>query len=339
MDSSEVADDSTETSDIHKEHLLQRAEPAVFERNIDTESSATSAHITHAELQSSSNIPNEDSKEYNEEDSLTKIKEGYKEYVPVKLRRKSTSANLATLKTLPKVNCPEQIIFCVDHSSILQSTYFKASSKANQLTVMESVAKSIKHFMKIKSAIDNRHHYSLVLLNDDAQWITDFESTHDEIWQMLKDMSSAKNEQPEPDSSFDLTTLFKVIDQNIELGHLSTIVDKVFPQYVVRVIMIYGRSNSNFMMDKTNLNYKNLQRHPYFFFDSIYIHEKVSETNCVEDIFNGICNLDENGTSHIYEVGFDMNMALLFNTFAKLLGHPLQRSPQKDNGVSYELHI
>jgi len=66
------------------------------------------------------------------------------------------------------------------------------------------------------------------------------------------------------------------------------------------------------------------------------MEDSIPNTFCCQDAFTRLCELDANGTSHIFEVSVDGSMSALYNAFAKLLAHPLQR-PLQGNPVNYEI--
>lgn len=258
-----------------------------------------------------------------------------------KLRRKSSSLEVKTI-TLPKVNCPEKIFLCVDHSEELFQNKFQTQS-ANQTCVFKTLTNALKQFVCTKSYLNKKHQFSLVMLNDDAQLITDFSPNYEDLLYMLNDIAStpmpskAMNQQNK-DSVFDLTDMFSVVKQHAGLPRLNMKqAAKMPPPYIVRVIFIYGRSNSRPKFLEGPKSFALLNNSPFFFIDCVYIHEESTESNNVESIFSDICSLDIRGTSHIHEVGTDSNMACLYNILAKLLAHPLQRPKQTEDSISYKL--
>jgi hypothetical protein len=63
--------------------------------------------------------------------------------------------------------------------------------------------------------------------------------------------------------------------------------------------------------------------HPLFFLDVLYVHDKVSPDNNVQEIFDILGHL-ETDSSRSFEVTKNPQRLLL--AFTELLGHPMHRS-------------
>jgi len=246
-------------------------------------------------------------------------------------RRRFSSAgdpeqeNFSAPRITPQVNCQEKIIICLDMSDDMDEVPFRLGdgSKYSPLYMAKRV---IELFVHSKNKMDKKHEYALVALYETASWIKDFTNDPKEISDVLDDLLETK-----PCSSFDLSSFFKSIESRIDLPRMNHVdVTVVPPPYVVRTIILYGRSRSipKFFTDKSAL--KNLYTSHYFFLDVFYIHVTPSEANKCEDIFDALCELDEKGTSYVVEVS--RNPAKLHDSMAKLLAHPLQRPYQRDVG-------
>ncbi|XP_039253199.2 BRISC and BRCA1-A complex member 1-like [Styela clava] len=258
-----------------------------------------------------------------------------------RLRRKSSSLEVKTV-TLPKVNCPEKIFICVDHSEEMFQNKFQTQS-VNQTSVYKTLTSAIKQFVCTKSFLNKKHQFSLVMLNEDTQLITDFSSDYEALLYMLNDIGESLVQdktmsQQNNETLFDLSNMFNVIKQHAGLPRMNMKqAAKVPPPYVIRVVFIYGRSNSRPKFLDGSKNFTLLNNSPFFFIDCVYIHQKSTDSNNIESIFSDICALDKRGTSHVYEVCTDSNMACLYNVFAKLLAHPLQRPKQMEDSINYNL--
>nr|CAB3225057.1 BRISC and BRCA1-A complex member 1-like [Phallusia mammillata] len=236
---------------------------------------------------------------------------------------------------IPKVNCPEKIILCVDHSSSMFLKHFRKTAQTiKQTSPIQVLNGAIRQFVMTKSLIDKRHEYSLFMLNDNAQLISDFSNQANDIMFMMQDITNTtkpkENQDTEGQSSVDISQLFDQIENHVTLPVVKN-PSQTPPPYVVRLIFIYGRSQCKIEFLNGRESYQKLVKSPYFFMDSIYIHEEPSEDNKVTDVFTGLCELDANGNSYILEVGLDSSMSVLYNALAKLLAHPLQRQRQPVN--------
>ncbi|XP_061192764.1 BRISC and BRCA1-A complex member 1-like isoform X1 [Saccostrea echinata] len=229
--------------------------------------------------------------------------------------------------TLPRVNCPEKIIICLDMSSEMDKVSFRSRS-GDKWTPMKLVRRALSFFLHSKQRINKNHQFALVHLFDKASWVKDFTGNIKSIMNALDDLSETVELQ-----SFNATSLFDLIHQCVPLPEVEGDVTILPPPYVVRMLFIYGRSNGLIEFhDKES--YRLLDSSPYFVFDALYVHEPPSEENKCEEIFDRLCDFDEKGMSYIFEAA--RNPTRLYDQMSQLLAHPLQRPLQGE--VSYRLH-
>lgn len=231
----------------------------------------------------------------------------------------------AVQRIAPQINCQEKIIICLDLSSEMDEVPFKLGD-GSIYSPLYMAKRVVEMFVRSKSRLDPKHEYALVSLNDTGVWLSDYTNDPKEISHVLEEMET------NPCRTLDLSSLFELIEEKIDLP---TIINPeiIPPPYVVRMIMVYGRSHCipTFLKDKQAL--KRLLQSHYFFLDVFYIHIPPNEGNRCEDIFDALCELDEKGTSYIVEVS--RNPTKLHDSMAKLLAHPLQRPLQRE--VVYRL--
>uniref|UniRef100_A0A3B4ZTN2 BRISC and BRCA1-A complex member 1 n=1 Tax=Stegastes partitus TaxID=144197 RepID=A0A3B4ZTN2_9TELE len=233
---------------------------------------------------------------------------------------------------VPRVNCPEKVIICLDLSEEMSLPKLESfnGSKTNALNISQ---KMIEMFVRTKHKIDKRHEFALVVVNDDALWLSGFTSDPRELCSCLYDLETNVCE------SFNLEDLLNVIRQKIDLPSMEN-VQTVPPPYVVRTVLIYSRHTGqlhlNSLMNQHFLG-KMLQS-PYFFFDVVYLHNGVDEQGdetSWRDNYTSFCNLDSKGMCYRFEVSLSGPAIELHNCMAKLLAHPLQRPFQSH--ASYSL--
>ncbi|KAM8874613.1 BRISC and BRCA1-A complex member 1 [Spinachia spinachia] len=230
---------------------------------------------------------------------------------------------------VPRVNCPEKVIICLDLSEemyLLKLESFNGS-KTNALNISQ---KMIEMFVRTKHKIDKRHEFALVVVNDDALWLSGFTSDPRELCSCLYDLETNVCE------SFNLEDLLNVIRQKIELPSMDN-VQTVPPPYVVRTVLIYGRHAGQLHFSPSEAVGKMLQS-PYFFFDVVYLHngmEEQGDETSWRDNYTSFCNLDSKGMCYRFEVSLSGPAIELHNCMAKLLAHPLQRPFQSH--ASYSL--
>lgn len=230
---------------------------------------------------------------------------------------------------VPRVNCPEKVIICLDLSEEMSLPKLESfnGSKTNALNISQ---KMIEMFVRTKHKIDKRHEFALVVVNDDALWLSGFTSDPRELCSCLYDLETNVCE------SFNLEDLLNVIRQKIELPLMEN-VQTIPPPYVVRTVLIYSRHAGQLQFNPSEAVGKMLQS-PYFFFDVVYLHNGVEdqgdETSWREN-YTSFCNLDSKGMCYRYEVSLSGPAIELHNCMAKLLAHPLQRPFQSH--ASYSL--
>ncbi|XP_062412842.1 BRISC and BRCA1-A complex member 1 [Sardina pilchardus] len=229
----------------------------------------------------------------------------------------------------PRVNCPEKVIICLDLSEEMSLSKLESfnGSKTNALNISQ---KMIEMFVRTKHKIDKRHEFALVVVNDDALWLSGFTSDPRELCSCLYDLETNVCE------TFNLEDLLNVILQKIELPLMEN-VQTIPPPFVVRTILIYSRHAGQLQFNPSDAVSKMLQS-PYFFFDVVYLHNGADEQgdeSSWRDIYSSFCNLDSKGMCYSFEVSLSGPALELHNCMAKLLSHPLQRPSQSQ--ASYSL--
>nr|XP_046247422.1 BRISC and BRCA1-A complex member 1 [Scatophagus argus]XP_046247423.1 BRISC and BRCA1-A complex member 1 [Scatophagus argus] len=230
---------------------------------------------------------------------------------------------------VPRVNCPEKVIICLDLSEEMSLPKLESfnGSKTNALNICQ---KMIEMFVRTKHKIDKRHEFALVVVNDDALWLSGFTSDPRELCSCLYDLETNVCE------SFNLEDLLNVIRQKIELPLMEN-VQTIPPPYVVRTVLIYSRHAGQVQFSPSEAFSKMLQS-PYFFFDVVYLHngmEEQGDETSWRDNYTSFCNLDSKGMCYRFEVSLSGPAIELHNCMAKLLAHPLQRPFQSH--ASYSL--
>ncbi|XP_040548783.2 BRISC and BRCA1-A complex member 1 isoform X1 [Gallus gallus] len=228
----------------------------------------------------------------------------------------------------PRVNCPEKVIICLDLAEEMALPKLESfnGSKTNALNISQ---KMIEMFVRTKHKIDKSHEFALVVVNNDATWLSGFTSDPREVCSCLYDLETVVCK------SFNLDGLFNLIQQKIELP-VTDNVQTIPPPYVVRTILVLGRPGCQPQFSVSEQMKKMLQC-PYFFFDVVYIHngaeEKEDETSWKE-LYAFFGSLDTKGTNYRYEVTLTGPAVELHNCMAKLLAHPLQRPFQSHAAYS-----
>ncbi|OWF38176.1 BRISC and BRCA1-A complex member 1 [Mizuhopecten yessoensis] len=228
--------------------------------------------------------------------------------------------------TCPRVNCQEKIIICLDLSAEMDKVTFRSRS-GDKWTPLKLIKRALRLFLQSKSRINKKHQYALIILQENAVWVRDFSSNPREIIHLLDDL-----EDTSPCDTLNIGSIFDLINSRVELPQVSGDPAVLPPPYIVRTLLLLGRSQGTInMADKEMFRF--LDSSPYFFVDALYVHEPPSEDNKCEQIFDCICDLDEKGQSYIFEAA--RNPTKLYDQMAQLLAHPLQRPLQRD--IAYRL--
>lgn len=222
------------------------------------------------------------------------------------------------------MNLPEKILFVIDTAREQNCTPFKLSKGASYMPLL-MIKRVIENFICIKSVIRNSHEYALMTLNSDGvQWNCDFTNRTDTIIDHLDLINEDVIEDDQ--NSYDFGPVFDTIQKKVLLP-VEEIHDTIRPTFIVRIILIYSRSNS-IPIFETGKEFLDAVREKYFFIDVLYVHEPPSLENASEEIHSKMAALDIKNDSYIFETG--RNAAKLHENMAKLLGHPLLRPHQRD---------
>ncbi|XP_071853929.1 BRISC and BRCA1-A complex member 1-like [Apostichopus japonicus] len=225
-----------------------------------------------------------------------------------------------TLK-LPHINCQEKIIICIDLSEEVNRVPFYSRDGTKQVP-LDVIKRSLMIYIRTKVEMNHRHQFALVIFQESFVWVQDFTSHIDDFLHVIQDLTTDGRES----ESCNLASLFETIHDNIVLPDVENR-QLIPPPYTIRTLFIYGRSNVVPAFEEESKAQQRLVESPYFFFDVFYLHEPPSELNKCKEIFDIFLALDKEATSYIHEVG--RNTTHVYDKFAMLLAHPLQRQMQE----------
>ncbi|NXL67715.1 BABA1 protein, partial [Chordeiles acutipennis] len=137
----------------------------------------------------------------------------------------------------PRVNCLEKVIICLDLAEEMALPKLESfnGSKTNALNISQ---KMIEMFVRTKHKIDKCHEFALVVVNNDATWLSGFTSDPREVCSCLYDLETVVCKSfsiPPPPSPSS-----RCSQQKIELP-VTENVQTIPPPYVVRTILVFGR--------------------------------------------------------------------------------------------------
>ncbi|XP_052774470.1 BRISC and BRCA1-A complex member 1-like [Mya arenaria] len=221
----------------------------------------------------------------------------------------------------PNINSKEKIIFCVDISQEIEAPRFR--SRVGEKKDAKSLIRSgLNIFMQSKLRLDKKHEFALVLLHEKATLVRDFTNVPRDILLGFDDV-----QQMRVCEMCDIEDLFDFVQKFSPPPPVEDDIERTIPEFTVRVILLYTRSNCPLMFDSKQ-SFNELNSSPYFFIDALYLHEPVSEENKCQEVFDSICDLDQKGLSYIF--GASRNLTKVYDTMGQMLAHPLQRPVQSE---------
>ncbi|CAH0605552.1 unnamed protein product [Chrysodeixis includens] len=229
---------------------------------------------------------------------------------------------------VPNINVPERVILCLDVCYDNHNSLFRLGD-GTTFTPINMIKRVLDFFIHSKSAINRRTEFALIVLKDtEACWVQNFTSNLKEIINAIDYLN------PEEYSSerFDFKKLFQLIKQKVEIPEYKEGECILPPSNVVRMIVMYGRSNCIPLIPQDDSYFNFLKKQLYFYIDILLAHEEECASYKCEEIYDALQDLD-NGYSYVYEVS--RNATKIHDCIAKLLAHPLQRPLQKNTDYTF----
>lgn len=175
-------------------------------------------------------------------------------------------------------------------------------------------------FVFNKSQLNKNHEFGLVVLTDQANWFCDFNNNPELVCEAISSLEAVEDSY----QSFDTASLFSLVYENSPPPSQSNL--QIPPPYIVRVILLYGRSHCLPIYKGDVEAHGELMASPYFFMDVLYSHDPPSGHNLCQSIFDILSEIYPKPKALVLD--WSVNLVKLFNCFAKLLAHPLQRPLQ-----------
>lgn len=231
---------------------------------------------------------------------------------------------------VPNINVPEKIILCLDVCYNNHKSLYRLGD-GTTFTPINMMKRVLDFFLHSKNAINKKTEFAIVVLKDkEPIWLQNFTSNVKDIVHTID-----YNINPEDCDSetFDFKKLFQLIKQKVEIPEFKDGECIQPPSYVVRMIVMYGRSSCIPLIPQDDEYFIFLKKQLYFYIDILLAHEEECNIYKCEDIYDALQDLD-NGYSYVYEVS--RNATKIHECFAKLLAHPLQRPLQKNTDYAFE---
>ncbi|CAK1598560.1 unnamed protein product [Parnassius mnemosyne] len=229
---------------------------------------------------------------------------------------------------LPNINVPEKIIICLDICYDNQNSLYRLGD-GTTFTPVNMLKRILDFFLYSKHAINKRTEFALLVLKDSEPcWLQNFTNN-------LKDIISVidyLNAEESTSEIFDFEKIFQILKQEIQIPEYCQADCILPPPYVVRMIVLYGRSNCVPQIPQDDPYFIYLKKQFYFYTDILLAHEEDCALYKCEEIYDALQDLD-NGYSYVYEVS--RNATKIHDCVAKLLAHPLQRPLQKNTDYTF----
>ncbi|CAH1163324.1 unnamed protein product [Phaedon cochleariae] len=220
--------------------------------------------------------------------------------------------------TLFNGNVREKIILAIDRAQDENCTPFM--TEKSKFTPLSMFRRSLHLFLKLKHLINKDNEFALVVLNENsAKWHLNFTNDLRKLNQEIERIT-----QCDVEDTFNMNNLLQEISHHVQVPETDS--DEIAPTFVIRTILLYGRSYT-IPVYKPDINIETILKKPYFYFDVLFTHEPVDRSNNCNNIFEALQSLDKKGLSYFFPVCRDTRR--LHNSMAKLLAHPLQRPIQK----------
>ncbi|XP_026496661.1 BRISC and BRCA1-A complex member 1-like [Vanessa tameamea] len=229
---------------------------------------------------------------------------------------------------LPNVNVPEKIIICLDVCYDDPSSLFRLGD-GTTYTPINMLKRVLDFFIHSKHAINKRTEFALVVLKDTVPYFVQNFTNN------LKDILSAidyVNAEESKSESFDFQKLFEILKQEIEIPEYKQSDCIIPPPYVVRMIVLFARSNCIPVISQEDPYFNFLKKQLYFYIDILLAHEEDCALYKCAEVYDSLQDLD-NGYSYVFEIS--KNATKIHDCIAKLLAHPLQRPLQKNTDYTF----
>lgn len=184
-------------------------------------------------------------------------------------------------------------------------------------------------FLHSKYAINKDTEFALLTLKgNEPCWVQNLTNSLRDIINAVDYLSTEEYTS----ETFDFKKVFQMVKQKVEIPEYKEGECILPPPYIVRMIVLYGRSNCVPLISREDPNYIFLREKMYFFIDILLAHEDDCAAYKCESIYDALQELDD-GYSYVYEVS--RKATKIHDCIAKLLAHPLQRPLQKNTDYAF----
>jgi len=234
-------------------------------------------------------------------------------------------------RLLIPTNCQEKIIFVLDSSVNIDTMLPLTDCKKSYLDLLKN---SLSMFFLTKSTFNSKHQFAVTLLPKNSTFMFQaFSNDSKKLIDCLNDIE-VSNEN-DADHILCLDVVLEEIMHNFDIS-FDSLTSVTIPKHVTRVIFVLNCSD-RIVKTTQSTDIGILQQvltSPSFFMDFLLLDIQTSgnkQTNNLQENLDLLTNLSE--TNYVLQASH--SAAEIFEGFAKLLPHPLQRSQQSES--SYEI--
>lgn len=229
---------------------------------------------------------------------------------------------------LPNVNVPEKIVICLDICYDDQNSIFKLGD-GSTYTPINMLKRVLDFFIHSKHAINKKSEYALIVMNDkNPCFLQNFTNSVKEIINCIDYICPEESKA----ENFNFRKVLEIVKDEVQIPEYKQSECILPPPYIVRLLVLYGRSNCIPIIEEDDSYFNFLKKQPYFYIDILYAHEEDCALYKCEEVYYALQNLDD-GYSYVFEVS--RNATKIHDCIAKLLAHPLQRPLQKNTDYTF----
>ncbi|XP_072940023.1 BRISC and BRCA1-A complex member 1-like [Epargyreus clarus] len=241
--------------------------------------------------------------------------------------REQVLANLQK-PNVPNVNVPEKIIICLDACYDNPNSLYRLGD-GSSFTPINMLKRVLDFFLYSKHAINKKTEFALLILkNNDPCWLHNFTNN---VRDIINTIDFVTGEECTAET-FEFSRIFDMLEDEIVMPEYNKLQCTLPPPYVVRMVVLYGRSNCIPLIPQQDAYFNFLKKHLYFYIDILLAHEEDCALYKCEEIYDALQDLDD-GYSYVFEVS--RNATKIHDYIAKLLAHPLQRPLQKNTDYTF----
>lgn len=216
---------------------------------------------------------------------------------------------------------PEDIVLCIDSDAQIETELRAPPGAKNappvgtSVTRLDAVRQALLLFVHAKLAIDSRHRFAIATMGETPDWhLRNFTGDVGAISTAVRSFRAA-GEFP----ACDLQPLFRMLQAESRRSRADG--------RTLRLVLIFARSNVIPIVSQARP-----ESAKTFTADAIYLHDRPSESNCPQAVYDTLVNTLEQVSeyeTYIFETSSGL-AKVLFRMICILLAHPAQRIEQDD---------